>query len=267
MLWKKVARRLTERGYPISYENCDRKWRNLKNSYKKILYDTGRNEKSKCQWEYYTKMQVLFSENTDNKQSSNLRKSRILPPPQNEKSKDAVEDDENQISIEYLDEESMEASDDKTILGKRKLSIDLDDSSLAQRKKISAQSRRKKTPLLEEKVPQHFVTIPVENILIDVVDEIDENDVNVIVAAPENSMDDVEDENDNKKSIDILEKDATPPVWFQNFMTRYDSDNKILHDKFNQILDGQSFAKVIINNLNNKVNKLTKKLEELVQER
>lgn len=285
MLWKQVSQRLNESGIPASSDNCDRKWRNLKIRYKQILNDKGRKEESKCQWEYYTAMQLLFSENTENKPARNLRPSRILQPHKNIKSNDVVEDNKKNIKRieilqeasstvnirDLLNEDSKEASEEKIILGKRERRIDLDDSSLAERKKLSAKSRRKKkTPLLGGKVDKHLVPIKSESvadiILIDVEDEIDEDDHNVMVAASENNINDAQDQNDNIKLIGTSETEATPPIWFQNFMIRYESDTKMLQDKVNQILDRQSFAKVIINNLNNKVNKLGKQFDKSVQE-
>ncbi|XP_044737066.1 uncharacterized protein LOC123299007 [Chrysoperla carnea] len=84
-LWIKVADGMQMKGYHVDYQMCDRKWRNLKQTFKSIYYD--KRKKRQRTWEFYEILQIIF---TPDPRGRILRKSRmVLPIP----SDDEMEED------------------------------------------------------------------------------------------------------------------------------------------------------------------------------
>lgn len=59
VLWRKIAQNLKKNGINVSWETCDKKWRNLKQTFKSIS-SSKRSEISKRKWEFYTELQDIF---------------------------------------------------------------------------------------------------------------------------------------------------------------------------------------------------------------
>lgn len=77
-LWYELASNMCRRGYDVTWDMCDRKWRNLKHTFKTIYYNQHRSAKSKRRWEFYSDLEELFIPQGDD---SEVRKSRTISPP------------------------------------------------------------------------------------------------------------------------------------------------------------------------------------------
>lgn len=77
-LWYELASNMCQRGCDVTWDMCDRKWRNLKHTFKTIYYNQHRSAKSKRRWEFYSDLEELF---TPQGSDEGLRKSRTLSPP------------------------------------------------------------------------------------------------------------------------------------------------------------------------------------------
>lgn len=96
ILWENLAYKMKICGFEnVTGNNCDRKWRNLKATFKKIYYDKERTQESKSQWDFYNELEVLFTKDY-RKEMGVERKSRTLKP--------ALENEMISENVEYLDE-------------------------------------------------------------------------------------------------------------------------------------------------------------------
>ena len=87
-LWYELANNMCRRGCEVTWDMCDRKWRNLKHTFKTIYYNHHRSSKSKRRWEFYNDLEELFLLQGND---GGLRKSRtVSPPPPNVKNQDSV---------------------------------------------------------------------------------------------------------------------------------------------------------------------------------
>lgn len=77
-LWYELASNMCRRGYDVTWDMCDRKWRNLKHTFKTIYYNCHRSAKSKRRWEFYSDLEELFIPQGSDK---GVRKSRTVSPP------------------------------------------------------------------------------------------------------------------------------------------------------------------------------------------
>jgi hypothetical protein len=77
-LWHELASNMCRRGCDVTWDMCDRKWRNLKHTFKTIYYNQHRSAKSKRRWEFYSDLEELFIPQGSNE---GLRKSRTISPP------------------------------------------------------------------------------------------------------------------------------------------------------------------------------------------
>ncbi|XP_069698656.1 uncharacterized protein [Periplaneta americana] len=77
-LWYEVANNMCNRGCDVTWDMCDRKWRNLKHTFKTIYYNQQRPAKSKRRWEFYNALEELFTPLTSDEA---VRKSRTISPP------------------------------------------------------------------------------------------------------------------------------------------------------------------------------------------
>ncbi|XP_046400485.1 trihelix transcription factor GT-3b-like [Ischnura elegans] len=59
VLWRKIAQNMKRKGAPVSWELCDKKWRNLKQTFKAI-HTSKRSEASMRRWEYYNELEDIF---------------------------------------------------------------------------------------------------------------------------------------------------------------------------------------------------------------
>ena len=60
-VWRKIAQRLTEKGYPnVTEDMCDKKWRNLKKTFKEI-YIGHRGSPLRTRWGFYNAVEEIFS--------------------------------------------------------------------------------------------------------------------------------------------------------------------------------------------------------------
>lgn len=85
-LWIKVADGMQTKGYYVDFQMCDRKWRNLKQTFKSIYYD--KRKKRQRTWEFYEILQIIFTPDT---RGRILRKSRmVLPIPSDEEEDDCL---------------------------------------------------------------------------------------------------------------------------------------------------------------------------------
>lgn len=78
VLWCELASSMCQRGCDVTWDMCDRKWRNLKHTFKTIYYNQHRSAKSKRRWEFYSDLEELF---TPQGSDDVLRKSHTLSPP------------------------------------------------------------------------------------------------------------------------------------------------------------------------------------------
>ncbi|KAJ9594054.1 hypothetical protein L9F63_014531 [Diploptera punctata] len=60
-IWRKIAQRLVEKGYPnVTEDMCDKKWRNLKKTFKEI-YVGQRGSPLRTRWGFYNAVEEIFS--------------------------------------------------------------------------------------------------------------------------------------------------------------------------------------------------------------
>lgn len=60
-IWRKIAQQLSQRGYPnVSEDMCDKKWRNLKKTFKEI-YVGQRGSPLRTRWGFYNAVEEIFS--------------------------------------------------------------------------------------------------------------------------------------------------------------------------------------------------------------
>lgn len=60
-IWRKIAQHLAERGYPnVNEDMCDKKWRNLKKTFKEI-YVGQRGSPLRTRWGFYNAVEEIFS--------------------------------------------------------------------------------------------------------------------------------------------------------------------------------------------------------------
>ncbi|KAJ9582008.1 hypothetical protein L9F63_003591 [Diploptera punctata] len=90
-LWYELANNMSQKGYDVSWDMCDRKWRNLKHTFKTIHANPHRSTKSKRRWEFYNDLEELFKPQGN---GEGLRKSRTISPLQN------IFDDQDSIPSE-----------------------------------------------------------------------------------------------------------------------------------------------------------------------
>ncbi|KAK7071266.1 hypothetical protein SK128_016451 [Halocaridina rubra] len=60
-VWKKISQEMNSRGYETTGENCDKKFRSLKNRYK-VIKDNNKSGRSKRKWEYYELLHQLLAQ-------------------------------------------------------------------------------------------------------------------------------------------------------------------------------------------------------------
>lgn len=212
ILWENLAYKMKIFGFEnVTGKNCDRKWRNLKSTFKKIYYDTERTQESKCQWDFYNELVVLFTQDY-RKEMGVERKSRTLEP--------ALDNDSNlekyntmSENEEYLDEYLSEIHGDILVENDSEIELEyLDEEELEVEE--------------EESDPKFHIQYNEEVATTDeVVEEINE------------------------------EAEVSVPVWFKNFLTRYDADQSDLKASMNNILETEKQQIKLMMEINKKLDK------------
>lgn len=91
-IWQTIADFLETKNISKSGKDCDKKFRNLKNAFKRVHYDQDRSESSKYQWELYKDLVDVF---VTNKPETIFRRTKPFEPP-------AVETEQYNESVEVL---------------------------------------------------------------------------------------------------------------------------------------------------------------------
>lgn len=60
-LWRSIADQMCEKGHNVKPEHCDKKMRNLKQTYKTVKENNSKSGRSKRTWEFYDLMDEIFS--------------------------------------------------------------------------------------------------------------------------------------------------------------------------------------------------------------
>ncbi|PSN31623.1 hypothetical protein C0J52_18044, partial [Blattella germanica] len=78
-LWYELSKNMVKRGCDVTWDMCDRKWRNLKHTFKTIYYNQQRPDRSKRRWEFYNALEELYLIKGTTDEA--VRKSRAISPP------------------------------------------------------------------------------------------------------------------------------------------------------------------------------------------
>lgn len=214
ILWENVAYKMKICGFKnITGNNCDRKWRNLKATFKKIYYDTGRTEESKCQWEFYNDLLVLFTKDF-RKEMGVERKSRTIEPVVENVNNFEIKYDSISENEEYLDEYFSEIEE------------------------IVENETETELELEEEYLNEEELDEEVEN------DQKFHIQHNEEVATTDETI---------KEIKEVTEVPA--PIWFTNFLTRYETDQSDLKTCMNNILETEKQQMKLMTEIYEKMDK------------
>lgn len=193
ILWENVAYKMKICGFKnITGNSCDRKWRNLKATFKKIYHDTERTEESKCQWEFYNDLLVLFTKDY-RKEMGVERKSRTIQPVVENGNNFEIKYEEISENEEYLDEYVSEIEE----IAENETEIELE---------LEEEYLNEEDLEIEVENEQKFHIQPNEEVATTTTDE-------------------------------VAVEEAPVPIWFTNFLTRYEADQNDLKTSMNNILE------------------------------
>lgn len=211
LLWENVANKMKIFGFEnVTGNNCDRKWRNLKSTFKKIYYDTERTEESKLQWDFYNDLVVLFTKDC-RKEMGVERKSRTLEPPV-----DSPESEENNLAIKNEPEINEEYLDDYfQDMDENEVELELDEEYLNE-EELEAE---------DEVVEEHDQQFHIQ--------------YNEEVA----TTDEVVEESRDESAADPA------PLWFTQFVSRYDADQIDLKTCLSNILETEKQQMTLMNEI------------------
>lgn len=70
-VWREISKKMQEQGYIISPEQCDKKWRNLRCTYKAVLVKKTMNPSHKKTWEFFNEMHDICQEDPNLTEATN----------------------------------------------------------------------------------------------------------------------------------------------------------------------------------------------------
>lgn len=216
-LWENVANKMKICGFKnVTGNNCDRKWRNLKSTFKKIYYDTERTEESKLQWDFYNDLVVLFTKDF-RKEMGVERKSRtIVPAVEIEVNFSAIKN-EPELDEEYLDDYFQDMNENEVEL---LAEMELEEEYLNEEELVA------EGEVVEEHDQQFHIQYNEEVATTDVVVE------------------------------ECKDQSADPvPLWFTQFVSRYDADQNDLKTCMNNILETEKQQMTLMNEIFQKLDK------------
>jgi Myb/SANT-like DNA-binding domain len=242
LVWERLAERLQDQGINVSAEDADKKWRNLKMTFKRIFYEEGRSEQSKSQWEFYDMLLGLFSLEDNNVP---VRKSRTISPPRDEgKAYELDMHDDNQIKIT-----TTKLTKVRTTPMKRKV-VEEYVEDIGQYQVEELQNVDTESLTVEDHKPQIVQSF----------------DIDFLESRPEFSEPSVVEVHRVKKEttvrrnplsptpeMPVFNQSTQPPIWFKNFQKRYDSDTKLILTKLNSIREVQNTQQNCLNILEHKM--------------
>ncbi|KAJ4436220.1 hypothetical protein ANN_18850 [Periplaneta americana] len=125
-IWRKIAQRLAERGYPnVTEDMCDKKWRNLKKTFKEI-YVGQRGSPLRTRWGFYNAVEEIFSKDPNIVSAASVSVStkpylttKKIPGPDGQEMRVEVMEVVGNLDEEYLEEGEAIMADntDETIYG------------------------------------------------------------------------------------------------------------------------------------------------------
>ncbi|XP_031334463.1 uncharacterized protein LOC116164417 [Photinus pyralis] len=62
-VWQRIANSMTEAGYPVTWEQCDNKFKNLKKSYKKVIDNNNKTGRGRIHFKYFDLLDHVLSAN------------------------------------------------------------------------------------------------------------------------------------------------------------------------------------------------------------
>lgn len=221
-VWENVAYKMKINGYEnVTGTICDRKWRNLKSTFKKIYYDIERTQESKCQWDFYNDLVVLFTKDY-RKEMGVERKSRTVQP---------VLEIDNNLEInkyetlseneEYLDEYFQETEEniEEELLVENEIEQELEEEYLNE-EELEVEG------VIEEDSDQKFHIQYSEEVAT------------------------------TCETLNIVKKEETEvPIWFTNFLSRYDADQNDLKTCMNNILEKEKQQMKLMSEIYEKLDK------------
>jgi hypothetical protein len=238
-------------GINVASEDADKKWRNLKLTFKRIFYEEGRTEKSKSQWEFYDALLVLFS--PEENDINAVRKSRTLSPPR--------EDCKLQYEIDELGEMEPTPSypppvalKPRKIRPKKRKIEHYDDSAIYQIEELNNIDTDSIT--IEDRKPQIIQSFDIDfvdqmPVYTGHVQEKKPMRTEVVSRATINPL---------SPTPELVLNPAHAPVWFKNFQKRYDSDTKLMLTKLNNIREVQNTQQNCLNMLEHKLEIIEEKM-------
>lgn len=64
-LWQRIAQEMNKNGCPVTWEQCDNKFKNLKKTYKKVIDNNSQTGSGSIYFKYFDIMDSLFSKNPE----------------------------------------------------------------------------------------------------------------------------------------------------------------------------------------------------------
>lgn len=266
-LWDKVATRMQYRGVNIDSNGCGRKWRNLKTTFRKIYYDRERSITSKSQWAYYDDLIDIFTASSFNQQqrrrnNNNNRNLETINPNRRIDSTTIIKGAPIMTAVTTAGMTStgmttLESSISSCVMrpthqtggngnGESEIEFILSSDDDEETDLIDDSGRRIAIEQSNTVNPYQMV-----NYLLDESqqnqhrfnDNIDLDDEDDDLDDPDDDLDDDFDDPEHTRQFinninPIIERELEEPMpyWFQNFLQRYDSDQKRIEEKLNHLI-------------------------------
>lgn len=99
LLWIDISRVMKENAYNFSWDACDKKWRNLKKTYKNVISQSRKNGESVQSWKYFRLMQEILGESDEIEAPRQLPSSATHSPSSTNDEKQAASDECGEYSV------------------------------------------------------------------------------------------------------------------------------------------------------------------------